>query len=72
MSASAQHAEQANARLSQTLDRVDTGVIIVDQAARVLFANHQAETLLAEGCGMHLDGHELPPPIPPSPVLSVC
>jgi len=54
-----QHAEQASARLTDTLNRVDTGIIVVDQAARILFANHAAETLLAAGRGIGVEGHAL-------------
>ena len=40
------------ARAEAALDRVDNGVIIVDAAAKILFVNRRAETILADESGL--------------------
>jgi DNA-binding CsgD family transcriptional regulator len=52
-------AEGWSASLARTLDRLETGVILTDAAARPLFANARAARILAEGDGLSCIGAAL-------------
>jgi len=52
-------ASQTHAAAQQALDRLDTGVLVVDGACRILHANAMAETLLRENTEFGMAGRRL-------------